>query len=169
MKSLFATAIITTFALLLLAMPAVGQPPVTDGAPAPASVLPSGVIVMWSGPLDAIPVGWTLCDGRDGTPDLRNRFVLGVGAAEYLGSTGGSRTHQHRARSHIHQIDPPALRLRPVYGYFGYAGTGTRGRYYMLPEQTFDLRPFKSGPTTVSPETVSQLPPYYKIAFIMKL
>jgi hypothetical protein len=123
---------------------------------------------MWSGSLDAIPAGWVLCDGRDGTPDLRNRFVIGVGAAEYLGNIGGSRTHQHRTRNHAHQIDPPALRLSPVYGYARYGGAGTRGRYYMLPGQTFDLRPFKSGPTTDMPESVSHLPPYYKIAFIMK-
>jgi hypothetical protein len=168
MKSLCTIAIITTFALSILAMPAVGQPPVTEGTPAPAADLPTGVIVMWSGQLDAIPVGWALCDGSDGTPDLSNRFVLGAGAAEYLGSTGGSRTHKHRAGNHTHQIDPPALRLRPVYGYSGYRGTGTRGRSYTLPEQTFNLRSFKSGPTTVIPDSVSHLPPYYKIAFIMK-
>jgi hypothetical protein len=85
MKSLFAIAIITTFSLSILAVPAVGQPPVTEGTPAPAADLPTGVIVMWSGQLDAIPVGWALCDGSDGTPDLSNRFVLGAGAAEYLG------------------------------------------------------------------------------------
>jgi hypothetical protein len=168
MKSLSTIVKITTFTLLSLAMPAAGQPPATGGTPAPASSLPAGVIVMWSGPLDAVPAGWALCDGNDGTPDLRNRFVLGVGAAEYLGSTGGSRAHKHRAGNHIHQIDPPSLRLRPVYGYSGYRGTGTRSRSYALPEQTFNWRSFKSGPTTVIPDSVSHLPPYYKIAFIMK-
>ncbi len=169
MKSSFAIAIITTFALLSLAMPAVGQPQVTDGTPAPASGFPAGVIVMWSGSLDSIPAGWALCDGSDGTPDLSNRFVLGVGAAEYLGNTGGSRAHQHRTRDHIHQIDPPALRLRPAYGYSGYGGTAIRDRYYMIREQSLDIRPFKSGSTTVMPDSVPHLPPYYKIAFIMKL
>jgi hypothetical protein len=168
MKSLFASAIIIIFALSSLTMPAMGQPPATDSTPAPAAGLPAGVIVMWSGQLDAIPAGWALCDGSDGTPDLRNRFILGVGAAEYLGSTGGSREHKHRAGNHSHQIDPPGMRLRPVYGYSGYRGTGARGRSYTLPEQTFNLRPFKSGPTTVIPDSVSHLPPYYKIAFIMK-
>jgi hypothetical protein len=163
MQSLFTIVIVTTSALLLsLAMPAVGQ------QLAPASGLPTGVIVMWSGALDAIPAGWALCDGSDGTPDLRNRFVLGAGTVEYQGSAGGSRTHQHRAGNHTHQIDPPSLRRRPVYGYSGYGGTGTRGRYYRLPEQTFDLRNFKSGPATVAPDAVAHLPPYYKIAFIMK-
>ena len=168
MKSLFVASIITTFALLSITVTAADQPPATDSTPAPAAGLPAGVIVMWSGQLDAIPAGWTLCDGSDGTPDLSNRFVLGVGAAEYLGSTGGSLTHKHRAGNHSHQIDPPAMRLRPVYSYSGYRGTGARGRSYALPEQTFNLRSFKSGPTTVIPDSVSHLPPYYKIAFIMK-
>jgi len=35
-----------------------------------------GTIVMWyNGTL--IPDGWTLCDGYQGTPDLRNRFIKG--------------------------------------------------------------------------------------------
>jgi len=171
MKTFFTIAIITTFAFLPLSMPASGVPPVTGSTPAPAPAygLPGGVIVMWSGTLDAIPAGWALCDGHDGTPDLRNRFVLGVGAVEYLGSTGGSHTHKHRARNHSHQIDPPAVRRRPVYGFSGYGSTGSRGRYSRLPEQTVDLRAFKSGPTIVTPDSVSHLPPYYKIAFIMKL
>jgi hypothetical protein len=169
MKSLRALASITVLALCSLAMAAPEQPPVTDNTPAPATGLPSGVIVMWSGQLDAIPAGWALCDGSDGTPDLSNRFVLGVGAAEYLGSTGGSHTHQHRAGNHTHQIDPPALRLRPTYGYSAYSGAGTRTRSYSLPEQTFNLRSFKSGPATVIPDAVSHLPPYYKIAFIIRL
>ncbi|MDH3979811.1 MAG: phage tail protein [Gammaproteobacteria bacterium] len=169
MKSSFAVAIITTFALLSLALPVLGQPRVADSAPASASGLPVGVIVMWSGSLDSIPAGWSLCDGRDGTPDLSNRFVLGAGADEYLGNIGGSRTHQHRTRDHIHQIDPPALRLHPAYGYSGYGGAGARERYYTIREQTLDMRPFKSGPTTAKPDSVQHLPPYYKIAFIMKL
>ena len=168
MKSLFTISIITAFALASLAMPAAGQSPLADSASAPAPGLPAGVIVMWSGPLDAIPAGWALCDGQAGTPDLRNRFVLGVGAAEYLGTTGGSRAHKHRAGNHTHQIDLPSLRLRPAYGYSGSRGTGSRGRSYTMPEQTFNMRSFKSGPTTVMPDSVSHLPPYYKLAFIMK-
>ena len=39
---------------------------------------PLGGIIMWSGAISAIPTGWSLCDGSNGTPDLRNRFVLGA-------------------------------------------------------------------------------------------
>ena len=50
---------------------------------------------MWSGTLAAIPSGWNLCDGTNGTPDLRDRFIKGAGAAENPGATGGSATHSH--------------------------------------------------------------------------
>lgn len=57
-----------------------------------ASIVPQGVIVMWSGTLASIPAGWALCDGNNGTPDLRDRFILGVAAGEAPGATGGSHT-----------------------------------------------------------------------------
>ena len=40
--------------------------------------IPSGVIVAWSGLISAIPTGFVLCNGANGTPDLRNRFVIGA-------------------------------------------------------------------------------------------
>jgi hypothetical protein len=61
----------------------------------PAGIIPSGVIVMWSGLVANIPAGWTLCDGTLGTPDLRDRFILSVGAAEDPGAIGGSLTLVH--------------------------------------------------------------------------
>ena len=39
----------------------------------------SGFIVMWSGSVNDIPPGYHLCDGQNGTPDLRNRFIVGAG------------------------------------------------------------------------------------------
>ena len=42
------------------------------------SVVPKGVIVMWSGYDKDIPTGWALCNGQNGTPDLRYRFVMGA-------------------------------------------------------------------------------------------
>ena len=37
--------------------------------------LPIGTIIAYNGLLSAIPIGWHLCDGSDGTPDLRGRFL----------------------------------------------------------------------------------------------
>lgn len=39
--------------------------------------VPVGGIIMWSGKVSAVPAGFRLCDGANGTPDLRNRFILG--------------------------------------------------------------------------------------------
>ena len=55
--------------------------------------VPEGVITMWSGAISDIPVGWSLCDGTDGTPDLTDRFVLGAGGSELVGATGGVAEH----------------------------------------------------------------------------
>jgi microcystin-dependent protein len=56
------------------------------------SLIPQGTIVMWSGAISSIPSGWALCDGANGTPDLRDRFILGAGAGENPGEAGGSNT-----------------------------------------------------------------------------
>jgi hypothetical protein len=56
------------------------------------SVLPYGVILMWSGSTGTIPTGFALCDGSNGTPNLRNRFVVGAGDTFNPGTTGGNTT-----------------------------------------------------------------------------
>ena len=74
---------------------------------------PLGGIIMWSGAISAIPTGWSLCDGNNGTPDLRNRFVLGAtndgSDSTYPGisvdETGG--TADAVVVSHTHGITEP--------------------------------------------------------------
>lgn len=41
------------------------------------ALVPVGAIIMWSGLVSQIPTGWALCDGKDGRPDLRSRFIVG--------------------------------------------------------------------------------------------
>lgn len=52
--------------------------------------IPSGGIIMWSGSIASIPAGWILCDGNNGTPDLRDRFVVSVGSTYAVGDIGGA-------------------------------------------------------------------------------
>ena len=48
-------------------------------------VVPIGTIIMWSNYRGySIPSGWALCDGKDGRPDLRGRFIVGAGEGTYL-------------------------------------------------------------------------------------
>jgi len=51
---------------------------------------PAGAIVLWSGSIASIPAGWLLCNGTSGTPDLRDRFVVGAGTSYAVASTGGA-------------------------------------------------------------------------------
>ncbi len=54
--------------------------------------IPSGVIAIWSGSVVGIPSGWVLCNGSNGTPDLRGMFVVGAGTSYVKGATGGTST-----------------------------------------------------------------------------
>ena len=56
------------------------------------TVIPTGVIAIWSGSVVSIPSGWLICDGTNATPDLRNRFVIGAGSTYAVAATGGATT-----------------------------------------------------------------------------
>lgn len=56
------------------------------------SSVPIGGIIMWSGSITSIPAGWVLCNGTNGTPDLRNRMVIGAGSTYAVAATGGATT-----------------------------------------------------------------------------
>lgn len=57
------------------------------------TAMPSGGIIIWSGSIASIPSGWYLCDGNNGTPDLRDRFVVGAGSTYAVNAVGGEATH----------------------------------------------------------------------------
>lgn len=61
--------------------------------------VPIGGILIWSGSTGSIPSGWQICDGTNGTPNLRDRFVVGSGDSYSSGNTGGAATkdltHSH--------------------------------------------------------------------------
>jgi len=55
----------------------------------------TGIIVVWTGAIADIPPGWILCDGNNGTPDLRDRIIRGAGNTYAVDDTGGAMTHTH--------------------------------------------------------------------------
>lgn len=54
--------------------------------------LPTGIVCAWYGTLGNVPAGWLLCDGQNGTPDLRERFIMGGGGDFAVHTTGGVET-----------------------------------------------------------------------------
>lgn len=53
------------------------------------SVFPCGMILMWNSTAASIPAGFQLCDGTNGTPDLRGQFIIGAGGTYSANATGG--------------------------------------------------------------------------------
>ena len=62
-----------------------------SGIPSAGSVInvPSGGIIAWSGAISAIPSGYLLCNGQNGTPNLQNSFIVGAGSAYAVSAIGG--------------------------------------------------------------------------------
>ena len=164
-------------------------------------MVPRGAIIMWSGSLANVPAGWALCDGSNGTPDLRDRFIFGWTEGVDPGGTGGSSTHSHVMNSHYHSV--------VLWTDYYWKAEGSWGKAW--PEQNVDVAPQPDGghvgydeynnsewtQNTLAPEgftgdnceryqdrlgvkgytgnaapatsSANHLPPYYKLAFIMKL
>jgi microcystin-dependent protein len=63
---------------------------------------PKGMIILWNGSESNVPQGWAICDGTNGTPDLRGRVAVGLNpdsnreaslSIRRLGERGGEETH----------------------------------------------------------------------------
>ena len=48
-----------------------------------------GMIIAWYGTALNVPSGWAICNGSNGTPDLRDRFIVGAGGKRESGIKGG--------------------------------------------------------------------------------
>ena len=132
---------------------------------------PAGGIIMWHGSIVTIPAGWYICDGNNGTPDLRDRFIIGAGYSYSPGVTGGSadavvvsHTHGINDPGHHHsyietpidEIAGPNVNANPGV-YIGTATNDTGNTFTNITINTVGV----SG-------TNANLPPYYALAYIMK-
>ena len=145
-------------------------------ATATAALVPAGMIMIWSGSVGSIPTGWTLCNGSNSTPDLRDKFIIGAGSTYAVGGTGGSAnavvvSHTHTATvtdsGHTHSLTAWHGAASPGSG--GGADSGQR-----LSSNTAVTSASSTTGITVanSTEGVSgnnaNLPPYYALCYIMK-
>ncbi len=128
--------------------------------------LPSGAIIIWSGSINAIPTGFALCDGQGGRPDLRDKFVLGAGLGYPVGAIGGEAEHQlttnELARFNVNVNIP----TRRNYGSQSSGGTNALAR-----EEKGGADATKSyGSGTIGGDMPhNNMPPYYSLAYIIKL
>jgi hypothetical protein len=170
-----------------------GQVLVSQGSgttPIWGSGFPSGGIIMWAGTIATIHSGWYLCNGANGTPDLRNKFIIaahaddgGAAKTNVTGSyaqSGGSKdaivvSHTHTfsastntAGDHNHTISASGGEYAAgqqdhftTDGVSVYSrNTGNAGSH----SHTVSGTTASSG----SSGTNANLPPYYALAYIMK-
>lgn len=127
---------------------------------------------MWSGSINTIPTGWALCNGSNGTPDLRNRFIVGAGSTYSVGATGGSDTVSlsiSNMPSHNHDFYAYQGSTGGTNTYLKASGISTGG--FVEIESGRSVRDSTSDliGNTGSGTAHENRPPYYALCYIMKI
>jgi hypothetical protein len=150
---------------------------IVDAQPPAATPIPTGAILLWSGSIGSIPAGYVLCNGNNGTPDLRDRFIVGAGSTYAVNATGGStdaivvsHTHTINDSGHTHTTS-----TRQQYG--GSGDINDPNQWGLDVNNTnFGTRVAATSSSvtgisvnsTGSSGTNANLPPYYALCYIMK-
>ena len=145
-------------------------------------VVPVGAIMMWAGSAAELPDGYALCNGQNGTPDLRSRFVVGLnpsdGDYDTIGKTGGAKTvtlTEAQMPSHSHG-GTTSLDGNHTHSYSKASTIGRRGK----DNGSFDYGSVSSAATSTAGahthtfttgakgggQAHENRPPYYVLAFI---
>lgn len=127
-------------------------------------LVPIGGIIMWSGTIATIPANWALCNGSNGTPDIRNQFIVGANAdaGGVAKSTISGSAAQSGGSVTILQANLPSynLVLSPVDFGNGSGLTGIQGTTNGASPSTVNVPSAGSG--------TAYLQPYYALAYIMR-
>ena len=131
--------------------------------------IPTGCILIWSGSTGSIPSGFVLCDGTNGTPDLRNSFIIGAGNSYTVGQTGGSADAIVVSHTHTATVTDP--------GHFHAGGWVASGNISRTTASDLGSQGYTqsavtgitvANSTTGVSGTNANLPPYYALAYIQK-
>ena len=155
-----------------------------------SSSVPQGSIIPWYGSPGNIPNGFALCDGKNGTPDLRNRFIVGAGDTYKLSDIGGedavklepSQTSSHyhtfgyhNANNNGYFITTASKKINASLpsgtypakwngsgggGWYGWDGSGWAGGQNLVTSLTV---------ATEAQKPHENRPPFYALHYIMKL
>lgn len=149
--------------------------------------IPKGTILPWYGALGSIPSGFAFCNGSNGTPDLRNRFLVGAGSSYSLGNTGGADTVKltgTQIGNHYHTF---GVNWSNNCGYFLSRGinnyiapsvpsgvkwqnwNGSGGNGSMANRGSGENLVTSNAVATAAQEAHENRPPYYAVYYIMKL
>lgn len=168
--------------------------------------MPRGGIIMWygsiAGKFDSTGLGigelegWALCNGNNGTPDLRDRFVVCIGNTYSMGNTGGANSvtlnvsqipaHSHSISNdgdHIHTMQQSGehqhtLDMKNVGRFGGGEGTWGTGQTYFTSVSGLHIHNINASGlhshggitgNTGSNQPHENRPPYYALAFIMRI
>jgi microcystin-dependent protein len=144
-----------------------------------------GMIMMWSG--SSVPNGWAICDGGNGTPDLRGRFVVGAGQGSGLsnrpvGQTGGAERvtlTEGQLPPHDHPINDPghfhtwtASRQRAGIDDQNNTSELSKGDNWVADTMVKNTDTKTTGITVQNAgggQSHENMPPFYALAYIMKL
>lgn len=145
------------------------------------TTIPTGMISLWYGAIGSIPTGWYLCDGANGTPDLRDRFIVGAGSTYSVSATGGFTdsilvSHTHTASSSSTVTDPGHAHEIAI-ATAAPTGSNVNGIVPLGSGVAYSSNVKTTGITVASTTTVNaagvsgtnaNLPPYYALAYVMK-
>ena len=131
---------------------------VADVGGGASSGVPFGVIAMWSGNADSIPPGWQLCDGTNGTPDLRDKFVLGAGGECAPGDTGGEKA-----------VTLTVAQLPKHFHEFNWSPGGSGTNQYFKPVNAASFNTPAQTSKVGGDQPHNNMPPYYALCYIMHM
>ena len=144
----------------------------------------TGMIMMFTG--SSAPSGWAFCDGNNGTPDLRNRFIVGAGSSYSSGDTGGANdviVTATQMPNHAHYFSGSQSHSHSFRGVGGNDHNDSERNAVVMRNDNNTMYTasspsgVQSATVTISGTTHQQgggaahenRPPYYALSYIMKL